>query len=307
VRFLGYQSAGGESVEEFERGIMISLTLNLIKLTKPKIMLLVLAAGISALIIDGSIIGDPGRFAAFLLGLFLTGGCANAMNQYFERDIDSVMTRTAGKRPLPLGDVAPYQALVFSIVIGVAGVALLILVFNMLTGVLALATILFYGLVYTLWLKPKTSQNIVIGGIAGAMAPVGAWTAAAGSMSLMPWFMFLIIFLWTPPHFWSLALCYKDDYKNTGLPMMPLVKGDKKTLDLILFYTIITVCATLTPLFINFSWIYLSFALVFGTIFIYKSLMAWRKKCRSCYRGLFKYSIVYLFVILSALAFVDVN
>jgi protoheme IX farnesyltransferase len=229
------------------------------------------------------------------------------MNQYFERDIDSVMTRTAGKRPLPLGDVAPYQALVFSIVIGVTGVVLLSLVFNILTGLLALATILFYGLVYTLLLKPRTSQNIVIGGIAGAMAPVGAWTAATGTMSLMPWFMFLIIFLWTPPHFWSLALCYKDDYKNTGLPMMPVVRGDKKTLDLILFYTSITACAAFAPLVISFSWIYFSFAVVLGTIFIYKSLMARRKKSRSCYRGLFQYSIVYLFVILSALVFVDVN
>jgi protoheme IX farnesyltransferase len=286
---------------------MISLALNLIKLTKPKIMLLVLAAGTSALLIDGSIINDPGRFALFLLGLFLTGGCANAMNQYFERDIDSVMTRTAGKRPLPLGDVAPYQALVFSIVIGVTGVVLLSLVFNILTGLLALATILFYGLVYTLLLKPRTSQNIVIGGIAGAMAPVGAWTAATGTMSLMPWFMFLIIFLWTPPHFWSLALCYKDDYKNTGLPMMPVVRGDKKTLDLIIFYTIITACAAFAPLIISFSWIYFSFAVVLGTIFIYKSLMARRKMCQSRYRGLFQYSIVYLFVILSALVFVDVN
>jgi protoheme IX farnesyltransferase len=286
---------------------MISLALNLLKLTKPKIMLLVLAAGISALIIDGSIITDPARLTAFLLGLFLTGGCANAMNQYFERDIDSVMTRTASRRPLPLGSIAPRQALIFSITIGAGGVALLTLVFNMLTGLLALATILFYGLVYTLWLKPKTSQNIVIGGIAGAMAPVGAWTAATGSMSLMPWFMFLIIFLWTPPHFWSLALCYKDDYKNTGLPMMPVVSGDKKTLDLILFYTIITVVSTLMPLFIAFSWIYFSFAIALGTIFIYKSLMARRKKSRSYYRGLFQFSIIYLFAILSALVFIDVN
>lgn len=286
---------------------MIALALDLIKLTKPKIMLLVLAAGISALIIDGSIITDPGRLAAFLLGLFLTGGCANAMNQYFERDIDSVMTRTAGKRPLPLGTVTPDQALIFSIIIGVAGVVLLTLVFNLFTGMLALGTILFYGFVYTLWLKPKTSQNIVIGGIAGAMAPVGAWTAATGSMSLMPWFMFLIIFLWTPPHFWSLALCYKDDYKNTGLPMMPVVKGDNKTLNLILFYAIITVGSTFAPLMISFNWIYFSFAIVLGTTFIYKSLMARRKKTRRLYRGLFQYSIIYLFVILAALAFVDVN
>lgn len=280
--------------------------LNLFKLTKPRIMLLVLAAGTSALLAEGSMTSSPDRFLLFLLGLFLTGGCANAMNQYFERDIDTKMKRTSGKRPLPLNKITPRQALVFSILIGAGGVALLASVFNLFTGTLALATILFYGLLYTLWLKPLTSQNIVIGGIAGAMAPVGAWTAATGSMALLPWIMFLLIFLWTPPHFWSLALCFKDDYVKAGLPMMPVVKGDNKTLNLILFYTMITVCVTFTPLFISFSWIYLCFSLVFGTIFIYKSFMAKRKKCRSRYRGLFQYSIVYLFAMLTALAFVDV-
>lgn len=285
---------------------MITPGLNLFKLTKPRIMLLVLAAGTSALVAEGSMMASPERFLLFLLGLFLTGGCANALNQYFERNIDTIMKRTAGKRPLPLNRITPGQALIFSLLIGAGGVVLLATAFNLLTGTLALATILFYGLIYTLWLKPRTSQNIVIGGIAGAMAPVGAWTAATGSTAFLPWIMFLLIFLWTPPHFWSLALCFKEDYIKANLPMMPVVRGDNRTLNLILFYTVITACVTFTPLFISFSWIYFSFSLVFGTIFIYKSFMAKRKKCLNCYRGLFQYSIIYLFAMFSALALVNV-
>lgn len=280
--------------------------LNYLKLTKPKIMLLVLAAGISALIAEGSMLARPGRLSVFLLGLFLTGGCANALNQYFEREIDTRMIRTSGKRPLPLGKITPGRALIFSLFIGIIGVVLLASTFNILTGLIALSTILFYGLVYTLWLKPKSTQNIVIGGIAGAMAPVGAWTAATGSTAFLPWIIFLIILLWTPPHFWSLALCFKDDYIRTKLPMMPVVKGDKTTLDLILFYTVITVCVSFTPLLINFNWIYLGFSSVLGTIFIYKSLVARNGKDRKYYWGLFKFSIIYLFGMLAGIAFAGI-
>jgi len=284
---------------------MFALTLNLLKLTKPKIMLLVLAAGASALLIEGSMLESPFKFVLFLFGLFLTGGCANALNQYFERDIDSEMVRTSSKRPLPLGIITPPQALAFSLIIGISGFMLLVMAFNWLTGALSLATILFYALVYTLWLKPGTAQNIVIGGIAGAMAPVGAWTAATGSTAFMPWIIFLIIFFWTPPHFWSLALCFKDDYRRTKLPMLPIVKGDKKTLDAILLYTFIAVAITMLPLFIAFGWIYLVSALVLGAVFIYKSLLARRNKSRPFYWGLFKYSIIYLFAILIILSTVE--
>lgn len=284
---------------------MFALTLNFLKLTKPKIMLLVLAAGASALLIEGSMLGSPFKFVLFLFGLFLTGGCANALNQYFERDIDSKMIRTSSKRPLPLGTITPPQALAFSLIIGIAGFMLLVIAFNWLTGALSLATILFYALVYTLWLKPGTTQNIVIGGIAGAMAPVGAWAAATGSTAFMPWIIFLIIFFWTPPHFWALALCFKDDYRRTKLPMLPIVRGDKKTLDAILLYTFIAVAITMLPLFITFSWIYLVSALILGAIFIYKSFLARRNKSRPFYWGLFKYSIIYLFAILFILSTVE--
>lgn len=144
------------------------------QLTKPSIMLLVLVTGGTALIIEGSFLDSPLRLSIFLVGLYLTGGCANALNQLFERDIDARMTRTMKRRPLPQGQIGAGEALWFSIIIGGGGVLLLAVMFNLLTALLSLGTILFYSLFYTLWLKPNSSQNIVIGGIAGAMAPIGA-------------------------------------------------------------------------------------------------------------------------------------
>ncbi|MCP4633715.1 MAG: protoheme IX farnesyltransferase [candidate division Zixibacteria bacterium] len=270
---------------------------SLFQLTKPTIMLLVLTTGITALIIEGSMISKPGLVGLFLLGLFMTGGSANALNQYFERDIDSRMTRTYGRRPLPLGKVSGNNALIFGLGIGTGGVLLLGFVFNWLTALLALSTILFYSLFYTLYLKPTTNQNIVIGGIAGAMVPVGAWTAASGSMALMPWLLFLIIFFWTPPHFWSLAICYKDDYKKVNLPMLPVTRGDKTTLNSILIYTVALVIISLLPLIDGFGLIYFAIAVILGTIFIWISLQAKRFNNYKLAWRLFRYSIVYIFML----------
>ena len=268
---------------------------NYIQLTKPTIMLLVVITGAAALLIEGSLINQPFHFFMVLFTLYLTGGSANAMNQYLERDIDAKMIRTSKRRPLPQGAIAPARALAFAISIGVAGVLIFGFMFNWLTAGLSLATILFYSLVYTLWLKPNTSQNIVIGGIAGSMAPVGAWAAATGHMDLIPWIMFLIIFLWTPPHFWALALFYKDDYIRAKLPMMPVIKGDEITLKHILFYSIILVLTSLTLVFTGSGWIYLAVAIFLGYYFIKKSIIAKRSQKEKDYRSLFGYSIVYLF------------
>ena len=272
-----------------------------IELTKPSIMVLVIIAGMTSLIVEGSLLAKPLLMVVFAIGLFLTGGSANALNQYFERDIDSKMTRTCSRRPLPLQKISGAQALIFSITIGLAGVLLYAFVFNLLTALLALATILFYGIFYTLWLKPHTSMNIVIGGIAGAMAPVGAWTAATGSMAIMPWLIFLIIFFWTPPHFWSLALKFKDDYRKTGLPMLPVARGDEETFRQIYYYTIVLFIISLLPLLINFGWIYLAVTINLGAIFIKRVIEAKRHKSDVMAWGVFKYSIVYLFALLSAM------
>ena len=265
-------------------------------------MLLVLVTGAVSLIMEGSLLSHPARFLLVLLGLYLTGGCANAMNQYLERDVDARMSRTKYKRPLPLQRLSAAHALGFAIVIGVTGVLIFGVIFNWLTAILSLATILFYSFVYTLWLKPTTWHNIVIGGAAGAMAPVGAWTAATGGMALTPWLLFLIVFIWTPPHFWSLALFIKDDYEKVGYPMLPVVKGDKATLDQILVYTILLVLVSLTPVFAGSRWPYFAAAIALGVVFLKKAVTARRTQDMQDVRALFGYSIIYLFGICVALA-----
>jgi protoheme IX farnesyltransferase len=271
------------------------------QLTKPTIMLLVVFTGATSLIIEGSMLAHPGKFLLVLVALYLTGGCANALNQYFEREIDARMARTYKRRPLPLGTLSPIPALIFSVSIGVIGVLIFGFFFNWLTAMLSLGTILFYSLFYTLWLKPNTDQNIVIGGIAGAMAPVGAWTAATGRMDVVPWIMFLIIFLWTPPHFWALAMFCKDDYKKAKLPMLPVVRGDKATLKQILWYTVTLCTVSLSLLAFGGGWLYLAVAVVLGYVFIKKAVALTRNHSDRLLRGLFGYSILYLFGLFTAM------
>jgi protoheme IX farnesyltransferase len=264
-------------------------------------MLLVIFTGTAALILEGSLLSHPLKFILVLLGLYLTGGCANALNQYFERELDAKMTRTRERRPLPTGKISANGALIFSTSIGLIGVILFAYFFNLFTASLALGTILFYSLYYTLWLKPNTSQNIVIGGIAGAMAPVGAWAAATNSISVTPWIMFLIIFLWTPPHFWALALFCKDDYRLTGLPMMPIVKGDDSTRLQILTYTIILVLVSMTMSLFDSGWFYFTVSVILGLLFVQKAIKLYREKTNKQARALFGFSLLYLFGIFAAL------
>jgi heme o synthase len=270
-------------------------------LTKPSIMLLVLFTGAAALVVQGSLLARPVDFALVLLGLFLAGGSANALNQYFERDIDSNMTRTRKRRPLPMGTLSPGHALLFAIVIGTVGVAIFAVRFNWLTAGLALFTIVFYSFYYTLWLKPRTTNNIVIGGIAGAMAPVGAWAAATGEMAIAPLVMFLIVFLWTPPHFWSLALFCSDDYRRVKLPMLPIVNGEQATLNQIFWYTLVLVTCSLSLAVLGSGWLYLLVALWMGSTYLRMAWRARRDHQVSAARGLFKFSLVYLFVIFAAI------
>jgi len=264
-------------------------------------MLLVVLSGATALIIEGSMLKHPLMFLIFLFGLFLTGGSANALNQYFERDIDARMERTSARRPLPTKKISSKAALIFASGIGITGIIILWYSFNMLTAMLSLGTILFYGLFYTLWLKPNTSYNIVIGGIAGAMAPIGAWTAATNSITIMPCLLFLIIFFWTPPHFWSLALYFKNDYIKTKLPMLPVVSGDKATYDQIYYYTLVLVAFSLAPLLVEFGWIYLVVSGGLGGVFIQKAYRARKLKDINVAWGVFKFSLIYLFLIFAAL------
>ncbi len=298
---VGSSWPGGATAHKQCRLDRTILILSLYRLTKPAIMLLVVAAGATGAILEGSLLARPAHLTLFLIGLYLTGGSANALNQYFERAIDARMTRTAGRRPLPSGRLRPGQALVFSITIGVIGVLLLATVFNLLTAMLSLSVILFYSFFYTLWLKPNTDQNIVIGGLAGAMAPVGAWTAATGGMAFTPWLVFAIIFFWTPPHFWSLALRFQGDYRRAGLPMMPLTAGVTRTHNLIVGYTTVLFAVSLLPLLSGFGWVYGIAAVPLGTVFLSKTLRARRTRTADDAWSVFRFSIFYLFCVLFAL------
>lgn len=258
-------------------------------------MALVILSGATALFMEGSFVMYPREFILVLLGLYLAGGAANALNQYFERDIDARMKRTRNRRPLPTGRLKPGQALAFSVAIGIVSILLFALVFNWLAASLALATILFYGLFYTLWLKPNTDHNIVIGGAAGAMAPLIAWAAAAGSLAVAPAILFLIVFVWTPPHFWALALYYKDDYENVGLPMLPVVRGETVALLYIFVFILALFIVSLALIVVGAGLIYIVTAIMLGIVFIRKALRMLWDDSRELQRGLFGYSILYLF------------
>jgi len=270
-----------------------------LQLTKPSIALLVLITGASGLVWEGSLTHKPLMFLLVMFGLFATAGCANALNQYLERDRDALMKRTAKRRPLPSGRIKPLHALIFAIALGVSGVAVFAYFFNLFSAALALGTILFYAFFYTLYLKPRTAQNIVIGGAAGAMGPVIAWAAAAdySGTTLAPWIMFAIIFLWTPPHFWALALCLQEDYKANPLPMMPNVVGEQSTLRQMLVYSFALVGVSLSLVWQDAGAVYLTLAILLGGLFVWKNILAMQDRTTPRYWNMFGYSIVYLFAL----------
>jgi protoheme IX farnesyltransferase len=269
-----------------------------IELTKPRIVALVMVTALAGVVAEGSLLHDPLRLLVVLVAIMMTAGSANAFNQYFERDLDAQMERTRARRPLPLHRVSPPRALAFAIGIGVVSVLLLFVFGTPLAAWLALGTVVFYGFFYTLWLKPRTVHNIVIGGAAGAMGPVIAWAAATGQLAPAPILMFLVIFLWTPPHFWALALCLQDDYRKVRIPMLPIVKGEAETYRQIELYTWVLVLVTLLMPFAKAGGLILAvIALLLGAGFLWKALRARRLATVAAARGVFAYSIVYLFVL----------
>jgi len=272
-----------------------------ISLTKPTIMLLVVITGAAGLVVEGSLLATPGRFALALLLLAMAGGSANAFNQAFERERDAIMERTRRRRPLPSHKIGAVEAFLVASSLGVGSVVFYWLYFNAFAALLSAGTILFYALFYTLYLKPRTPQNIVIGGAAGAMAPVIGWVAGAGTIGVVPVLLFLIIFLWTPPHFWALALCLQDDYKKVGLPMMPLVVGEAKTWKMIFAYVILTLAVSIAPLFFGIGALYGAAAVGLGIVLYRKTVKAMRAESHKASWGLFGYSIVYLLGLFIAL------
>ena len=270
-------------------------------LTKPRVTQLAIFCAVIGMFLATSELPSVRTVAMATLGIWLLAGAAFAVNSLIERHIDAKMARTR-MRPLPHGDLTPLQALAFSGVIGGAGMWVLHTQVNPLTMWLTFATFVGYAVVYTVLLKPYTPQNIVIGGMSGAMPPVLGWSAVTDSAPPEAWLLALIIFVWTPPHFWSLALFRVRDYANAGLPMLPVTHGEPLTRLHILLYTIGLVATTLLPYAVQMSGLlYLVSALALGAVFVAYAWRLFRSPNAALARATFNYSIVYLAALFAAL------
>ncbi|MEM9507035.1 MAG: heme o synthase [Cyanobacteria bacterium P01_E01_bin.35] len=273
------------------------------QLTKPRIIPLLLITTTASMWIASNGRVDPFLLLVTLLGGTLAAASAQVLNCIYDRDIDFTMTRTR-KRPIPAGRVQSRHALMFAVVLGALSFSLLAVFANLLAAILAMSGIVFYMLIYTHWLKRHTTQNIVIGGAAGSIPPLVGWAAVTGDLSLVPWLLFILIFLWTPPHFWSLALMIKDDYAEVEVPMLPVVKGETETVKQIWIYTLLVIPASLLIMYPlgNLSILYGAIALYLGAKFLYK---AWELKQdptnNQLARGMFKYSIFYMMLLCVAM------
>jgi len=273
----------------------------LFALTKPRVVSLIVFTAVIGmfLAVPGIPPAEPVLFGT--LGIALVAGAAAAINCLVEQNIDKLMRRTSW-RPLPRGELTSAQTLLFSLVVGALGLTLLHRFVNALTMWLTLATFVGYAVVYTVLLKPATPQNIVIGGASGAMPPVLGWAAVTGDVPPEALLLFLIIFVWTPPHFWSLALYRRDDYANARLPMLPVTHGIGYTQVMIVLYTIALTAVTLMPYALRMSGpLYLVAALVLGGVFVGYAVRLRRAYSDRLARATFRYSIVYLAALFSAL------
>lgn len=267
-----------------------------IMLMKPRVMALVVFSCFAGMVMAPSSI-HPFLGFVLILSTALGHASAAALNMWYDSDIDSIMKRTQN-RPLVRGVISREDCLIFAIILGLFSVMIMSLSINYLAGILLLITILFYIVIYTVWLKRTSIQNIVIGGAAGALPPVIGWAGVTGNITLEPIILFLLIFFWTPPHFWALALYQSDDYKKCNIPMMPIVKGDAYTKRQITYYTIFTVIVSTIPFCIRMnSVIYLMSALVLGSIFIYYAVSLKNDTKNLLAPRMFFFSITYLFLI----------
>jgi heme o synthase len=277
-----------------------SLLRDMVMLTKPRIISLLLVTTVAPMFVAGS----PTWISVVvvLIGGYLMAGGANAVNMYLDRDIDTQMARTRS-RPIPSGRMGPRAVLAFGIALATAATYILARFTNVLTAVLALAGFYFYVFVYTRWLKRTTPQNIVIGGAAGAFPPLVGWAAMTGTIDLTAVYLFLIVFYWTPPHFWALALLKQRDYGRAGVPMAPLVWGERETMRQMLWYNVILIALTLLPFtFGAFGVIYLAAALVLGAALLVGVLRIirtpdWTKPAWQVY----KFSLLYLALLFLAM------
>ena len=269
-------------------------------LLKPGVMSLVVFTGLAGVVVA------PGHLPIFLQAITLLciaigSGAGGALNMWYDRDIDALMARTA-KRPLPTGRIVPGNALGFGMVLAFASVTIMGIALNwMAAGILAFA-IFFYAVIYTQWLKRSTPQNIVIGGAAGAFPPLIGWVAVTGDVSLYSCVLFLVIFLWTPPHFWALALYRSGDYARAGVPMLPVTAGSDATRRQIVIYTYLLIPVTLMPVFLHEAGLlYAVLSILLGGIFLYYARLLKSHATDAAARKLFLYSILYLFLLFGGL------
>ncbi|MBL8655537.1 MAG: protoheme IX farnesyltransferase [Alphaproteobacteria bacterium] len=276
-------------------------------LLKPRVMSLVVFTGLVGLMLAPNSALHPFEAAVAILCIAVGAGAAGAINMWYDRDIDALMSRTKD-RPIPAGAVDADEALAFGIVLSIASVVTMALVANLAAGALLAFSILFYVLIYTMWLKRSTAQNIVIGGAAGAFPPVIGWAAATGEVSLAAIVLFLIVFMWTPPHFWALALFRAGDYAKAGVPMLPVVAGKRETRRQIVIYSIPMAILGVAPYFFGVVGpVYAAMAALLGFVFVAGAWAVWRDGAHEdadkqdfaepAAKRLFGYSIVYLFLL----------
>jgi heme o synthase len=265
------------------------------ELLKPRVMSLAIFTAIIGLLLTPNNI-HPFLAIFSIIAIGAGAGAAGAINMWYDKDIDLIMDRTKS-RPIPSGRVKPEEALTLGIVLSIFSIILLFVASNYLAALLLFISIMFYIFIYTIWLKRSTPQNIVIGGAAGALPPVIGWFAVSQDFSMFPLILFMIIFLWTPPHFWALSLYRSDDYKRAGIPMLPVVKGEKVTRINILLYSISLILISPAPWYLGYLGnIYGFLTILLTLIFIYFSWNIYKKKLGS-EPILFKYSILYLFLL----------
>jgi protoheme IX farnesyltransferase len=273
-----------------------------IALTKPRVMALaVFTAAVGLFMAPGHLDPLPGLVS--LIAIAAGAGAAGALNMWYDADIDALMTRTS-RRPIPDGKVSPFEALGFGIALACGAVLVLAAASNIAAGALLAFAIFVYIVVYTIWLKRRTPQNIVVGGAAGALPPVIGWAATTGAVGLEPFVLFLVIFLWTPPHFWALSLTRTDDYARAGVPMLPVVGGASTTAWHILAYSVLLVLTSMFPCVLGFAGIiYGATAVISGTVFIALGIRLSQSlgTDRRAARRLFVFSISYMFFLFAAL------
>jgi heme o synthase len=271
-----------------------------VELLKPRVMSLVTFSGLAGMMAaPGSL--HPVLALTAILCIAIGAGASGAINMWYDRDIDAVMQRTRG-RPIPEGRVDPDEALAFGVILSVGSVVLMGLAVNWVAAsVLALASA-FYVFVYTMWLKRRTPQNIVIGGAAGAFPPMIGWAAVTGRIDLAPIFLFLLIFMWTPPHFWALALYRNGDYQKAGVPMLPVVAGERETKKQMLIYSVLLLPLGMAPWFLGIAGLpYLAGSIVLGALFVLCAVRVWFDKTHRSAKQMFAFSILHLFLLFALL------